>query len=647
MQMAKNPIASLPGFVFWVLLGITWALYVPGQTGTFHFDDEINLRGLALVEDTGSALVFIAGGEAGPLGRPVSLASFLLNVGDWPDNPQGFLSVNILIHLLNGALLAWFALRLVRLTRPELAARSEWLAVSAAALWLLFPVLASTQLLAIQRMTSLSATFVLGGLIAYVVGLSWEAAGRAARGRCLQAAGVGLGTFLAAFSKENGALLPLYALVLEATVLASVGGIAAWRRWRMTFLALPVMLLFGYLAAHLSPTAFSARDFTLTERMLTQPIILWDYLRLTLLPRANVFSPFHDDYGVAQTLLDPPAALVAVLAWVAVLGVALWQRRRWPLLALAVLWYLAGHALESSALPLELYFEHRNYLPLVGPAIALAWLAWTATESWRRMAPALLTTYLFMLAALLWQTTSLWGEPLLAAEIWAIDKPASPRAQQFLAQRYVLLGEPGTAYKVLSRASSANTERIDLALQTLQLACADGRESAVREDYRRVLPRLTHGPFGNASLSTLSVILDLREDGRCTALADDQMHRMLDDLLGNPRYQSGHSRSHLHHMKARLYRNAKSLDGTAHHLELAFNAQPDIGTAVVMIGTLVSGGLREEALAFLDGVRDRAPTHPLLRSQWMRLLDQLEQQITSQIMEPVGATAALSTRSDG
>jgi hypothetical protein len=644
--MEIKPTTSLPGLVLWLLLGITYALYVPGLTGSFHFDDEVNLRGLALVEDTHSALLFVTGGEAGPLGRPVSLASFLLNVGDWPDHPRGFLSVNIFIHVLNGALLAWLALRLARLTWPNVGARAEWIAVSAAALWLLLPLLASTQLLIIQRMTSLSATFVLGGLLGYLIGLSWEASGRAIQGRWLQVGGLGLGTLLAVFSKENGALLPLYALVLEATVLARVSGIATWRRWRMVILAIPVVALFGYLAANLSPAAFAARDFTLTERVLTQPIVLWDYLRLAILPRVNAFTPFHDDYGIARSLLDPPTAAIALLAWAALLGVALWWRRRWPVFALAVLWYLGGHALESSALPLELFFEHRNYLALVGPAIALAWLVWTVTGSWRRLAPALFTSYVLLLAGLLWQTTSLWGQPLLAGEIWAIDKPISPRAQQFLAQRYLLMGEPFTAYKVLSRASAANPERIDLALQTLQLACADGRESAVAQHYKHCAPRLSHGPFGNATLSALSALLDLREDAHCTTLTDRQMHRLLDELLANPRYQAAYSRSHLHHMKARLYRGERLLNETANHLELAFDAKPDIGTALIMIGTLVSAGLREEALVFLNHARACAPYSPVQRSHWLRLLGQLEQQILSQMQEPLGAGGSQPARKD-
>ena len=41
------------------------------------------------------------------------------------------------------------------------------------------------------------------------------------------------------------------------------------------------------------------------------------------------------------------------------------------LIGYGILFFLAGHALESSIFPLEIYFEHRNYLPAVGLALAL------------------------------------------------------------------------------------------------------------------------------------------------------------------------------------------------------------------------------------------------------------------------------------
>ncbi len=625
-----KPPALVAGFGLWLLLIIVYVLYLPGQHGALHFDDEVNLQGLGHVHDSATALIFVTSGEAGDVSRLLALASFLLNLGDWPHNPQGFLYINSLIHLLNGALLAWLTLRLLRLVGIE---RAEWITLGTAALWLLSPLLASTSLIIIQRMTSLCATFVMAGLLVYVIGLTQEAAGRVKQGRWLQGIGIVAGTLLATLSKENGALLPLYALILEATVLSGVASIGAWRRWRMLGLALPPLALLIYLAGRLSPAAFAARDFNMVERLLTEPIILWDYLRLALLPYPSAFSPFHDDYPIAQGMFDPPTAFIAIAAWLILIGLACWKRRRWPWFALAVLWYLGGHSLESTALPLELYFEHRNYVPLFGPALALAWwlLAGQTDPRGQQAAPVLLAVYGLMLAVVLWQTTSLWGQQFVAAEIWAARHPTSPRALQFLAQRYVMLGERDKAYAVLARTAADNPRRIDLAMQALQLACHAGREAEVQQHQAQVSERLADGLFSNAAMEALSILLDLREQGRCTALSNADLHRMADNLLANPRYQAGNARHTLHHIKSRLYRWEKSLDGTVRHLEEAFNARPEIGTAVIIVGTFLSGGLREEALAFIAKARPYAPTRPALRAQWMSLLDQLQQQIEAQL----------------
>ncbi|NJM13451.1 MAG: hypothetical protein HC889_17695, partial [Synechococcaceae cyanobacterium SM1_2_3] len=236
------------------------------------------------------------------------------------------------------------------------------------------------------------------------------------------------------------------------------------------------------------------------------------------------------------------------------------------------------------------------------------------------------------LTVVLWQTTSLWGQPFVAAEIWASRHPASPRAQQFLGRHYMLLGEVDKAYTLLARTAADNPRHIDLAMQALQLAaCHAGREVKVQQHLAQVNARLANGLFSTAAIEVLSILLNFRQQGRCTALSDADLHHMADSLLSNPAYQAGNARHLLHHIKAQLYRQQKSLDGTVRHLEEAFNARPEIGTAVLIVGTFLSGGLREDALAFIARARSYAPTRPVLRTQWMSLLDQLQQQIEAQL----------------
>ena len=621
-----------PGFILWLLLILGYVLYLPGQRGVFHFDDSANLHGLAQVNDSWTALVFLIGGEAGPLSRPVALASFLLNQGDWPNSPQGFLYINILIHLLNGALLSWFTLRLIRLIQPNRTQPAEWIAVSTAALWLLSPLLASTSLIIIQRMASLCATFVLAGLLTYLIGLSREACGQVIRGRWLQALGIGLGTLLAALTKENGVLLPLYALILEGTVLAGVVALSSGRRWRMLLLALPPLALLAYLATHLSPAAFAIRDFTLTERLLTQPIILWDYLRLALFPQATAFTPFHDDYPIAHSLFDPPTALLAILAWLIVFGLAIWRRRRWPWFAFAVLWYLGGHALESSTLPLELYFEHRNYLPLIGPALALSYFVWTppASHSLRRLAPAALGGYLLLLAAILWQVTTLWGQPFIASQLWAREHPASIRTMNFLAESYLASGNIAKARQVLEQAAHAHPIEIGLALNAMVLTCRDetisqdAAASKIQALYRGVLNNAPTSKYSASASGALLLLQDLINQGKCQSFERAHLHKILALLMTNPSYTaSGRQLNYLHNLWAGLYRDERNLNDALKHLQAAWAAESDIGTAVLIVSALISAGLRDEAQAFLKEAQQNPPANPVLRREWRKIINQL------------------------
>lgn len=620
-----SKVVALPGLALWLLLAAGYALYLPGQHGMFNFDDSVNLKGLADVRDGWTALVFMVTGEASALSRPVALASFLLNLNDWPKNPQGFLYINILIHLLNGALLAWMVLRLVRLAQPNLK-HTEWIAVSTTALWLLSPLLTSTSLIIIQRMTSLCGTFVLTGLLVYLVGLSWETSGRIKLGRWLQTGSIVLGTLLAVLAKENGALLSLYALILEITVLTGVAELRAWRRWRMGLLVAPPLLLLTYIALKWPSmmAVYATRDFTLGERLMTEAVILWDYLRLALLPRPVAFSPFHDDYPIIRNLFEQPWALIAMLSWLAILALAIRQRRCWPLFALAVLWYLGGHTLESTVLPLELYFEHRNYLPLMGPALALIWWVWTLHSSWRRLALAALGSYTLLIAAMLWQLTTLWGQPRIAAELWSIHHPASPRATHFLATNYLAIDDPGTARRVLEKAAYADPETIGLSFQALILTCKNRKLDKTQVLYQMALKHAAQGEYSAATVNSLERLQAMLQKDECPGLDRPDLHKIADLLMTNPVYTISPRRlGHLHFFKSQLYREDRNLDGTLRHLEASYGAEPDIGVAALTVGTMLSADLRDEARAFLDQTQKDLPLNPILRAEWLRIIDQL------------------------
>ena len=91
--------------------------YWAGIKGDFLFDDYPNLEPLGTygtIDSWDKAKNFINSGFAGPTGRPISLASFLINDNTWPSIAYSFKYTNIMIHLLNGVLLCWAILLLLR-----------------------------------------------------------------------------------------------------------------------------------------------------------------------------------------------------------------------------------------------------------------------------------------------------------------------------------------------------------------------------------------------------------------------------------------------------------------------------------------------------------------------------------------------------
>src|SRR5207342_3736117 len=96
-------------------------------------------------------------------------------------------------------------------------------------------------------------------------------------------------------AKESAALLPLYAICLEACLFHfKNSGERQDRRLYVLFmivLVLPALLGLAWLLPRaMSTAAFASRDFSLTERLLTEPRVVLTYLRWTLLPDLHQLS---------------------------------------------------------------------------------------------------------------------------------------------------------------------------------------------------------------------------------------------------------------------------------------------------------------------------------------------------------------------
>jgi tetratricopeptide (TPR) repeat protein len=355
-------------------------MYWPGLAGPYLIDDNPNLVYNPSVHPEHLSLDALRDAAfsyaAGPLYRPISMASFALNyyvAGD--GGPFALKLANLLIHLVTSLGVLLLTRRLLAHLAPDAPPLARgWTALFITALWALHPLHVSTVLYTVQRMAELAAMFTVFSTIAYVEGRERWLAHRPGGTRWIVGSVMG-GGLLATLSKENGALLPVLLLAVEAALFRfrTLPAAGRWQRGLLiALLVLPTIALAAYLIESALAGANPTKGFTPLERMLTETRVLFHYLRLLLAPDIGAMGMFHDDMTVSRSLLDPPTTLLAAVACLGLAATALagLASTRLRVLGLGLSWFLAGHLLESTVIPLDLVWEHRNYLPGYGIVLA-------------------------------------------------------------------------------------------------------------------------------------------------------------------------------------------------------------------------------------------------------------------------------------
>jgi len=432
------------------LVGLVAAVYWPGLNGGFVFDDYSNLvfntslhvTHLNWDEWTAAAL----SSPSRDLPRPMAMLTFAINHYFTGLDPWPMKLTNVAVHALNALLVFALARKFLEAAAPTAATPlRERYAFFIGACWALMPINLMAVLLVVQRMESLSHTFVFAGLWCYLHGRLRQMMGRPGWGWIL--AGLLLGTLLGVLSKESAALLPLYALLLEACTFRFRGNDQSRSLPLVaTFaglLMIPSILGALWLIPKISnPAAFAHRNFTMVQRLITEPGIILDYLGWTVFPNLNTLSLFHDDYPVSTSILSSTITLLGWLLLPAMLATAWLLRNRRPLASLGLSWFLAAQLLTATVLPLELVFEHRNYFASLGMAVALCDLLLIAPRATglRHLLGALSVVLVVYYAAITHLRAIEWSNPLRFAQTEIAKHPASPRATYHYAQTLSILG---------------------------------------------------------------------------------------------------------------------------------------------------------------------------------------------------------------
>ena len=111
----------------------------------------------------------------------------------------------------------------------------------------------------------------------------------------------------------------------------------------------------------------------MSERVLTQFRVVLYYVTLLIYPHPSRLNLDYD-FPISKTILDPPTTLISIAIIIALIGYSIYTARKRPILSFCILWYFGNLVIESSIFPLEMVFEHRLYLPAVGPFILFSLL---------------------------------------------------------------------------------------------------------------------------------------------------------------------------------------------------------------------------------------------------------------------------------
>lgn len=385
-------------------------------------------------------------GLSGPLGRGVALLTFYYDYyAAGSLIATRFKLTNLVIHIINSGLVFLFTKKILEIVYDTKNTQTFLIAVFTTSIWALHPINLTNVLYIVQRMNSLSSTWILITLLAYI---------ELRIGQYKKLAfSISLVSFtLGILTKESTLTLLFYIPAIEFFILKFRPTLTNNQPSKkivnsyLVALILGILLSITYFTKNISAISESyntLRDFTLQERLLTQFRVVWWYAYQILLPNINHLSLFHDDWITSTSIFKPLSTLFAITFTFSVLAAIIFRsiKATQPderLFIFGLTWFLSGHILEGSIFPLEMVFEHRNYLPSLGLILALCILV-TNLKIKRSVVIAMLTAFTIYCFFITYIRSGFWADYIHLSQQQYKTHPNSKRAATEYANALMLL----------------------------------------------------------------------------------------------------------------------------------------------------------------------------------------------------------------
>ena len=360
------------------------AIYSNTLNSAFVFDDFVNIKKNPYVrlKSLDYQKLYDVGFKSRLPNRPVSNISFALNYYFGEYDVTGYRVVNIIIHLINGILVYFLSLiifkqsshvshqRILHIQTDSIPFMSLFVSL----IFITHPIQTQSVTYIVQRMNSMAAMFYLLSLLLYIKGrlsrIKWKQWGLFC--------GCFASWIMALGSKETAGTLPFIILIYEWYFFQNLqsDGFRQNIKYVFALFAILVFIVFIYLGKRPFDTilgSYTYRDFTLSERVLTQFRVVVFYISLLFFPHPSRLNLLHS-FSISHSLFVPATTLLSLLFIVGLIGYAIFISKKQRLLSFIVLWFFINLIIESSVIGLEIIYEHRLYLPLFGFALLTAYL---------------------------------------------------------------------------------------------------------------------------------------------------------------------------------------------------------------------------------------------------------------------------------
>ncbi|MGD9268694.1 MAG: tetratricopeptide repeat protein, partial [Desulfobacterales bacterium] len=355
--------------VFSVFSVSGFLLYSKTLESPFIFDDSLRITenpDIRVKELSLKSIQDAAFGKQSTKERPIGNITFALNYYVHQYDLKGYHIFNITIHILTGIFLFLF----IQITLNLPSIRNQYdsgitIAFFGALLWLVHPIQTQSVTYIVQRLNSLAALFYILAFWMYVRGrLSNQK-----KIKWIWFGGAALAWICALGSKQNTATLPFFLFLYEWYFFQELGADWLKRNLKSILLVVFIFAIIALLYLGLDPIErlssikdFANKEFTLSERVLTQFRVVVYYISLLFFPHPSRLNLDYD-FPLSTSLIHPFTTLLSLLVIVGLIGLAIYLAKKERLISFCILWFFGNLVIESSIIPLAIIFEHRLYLP--------------------------------------------------------------------------------------------------------------------------------------------------------------------------------------------------------------------------------------------------------------------------------------------